>query len=49
MQAQAQGIARLAKDHQVLYEEARELMLKAREATQVLMREGLIPSVPKAE
>ena len=47
MQAQAQGVARLVKDRQALYEGAWQLMSRAREATQVLMREGLIPNAPE--
>lgn len=46
MQAQAQGVARLVKDKASLYEQARQTMSRAREATRLLMREGFIPPPP---
>jgi len=46
MAAQAQGVARLVKDKPSLYEQARQTMSRAREATRLLMREGFIPPVP---
>jgi malate dehydrogenase (oxaloacetate-decarboxylating) len=48
MQAQAQGLARLSRDRQGLYADARAIMSQARLATQVLMREQLIPAMPAA-
>jgi len=47
MKAQEQGIARLSKAREQLYEEASKIIREAREATQLLMREGLIPRAPK--
>jgi len=46
LKAQEQGIARVAMRSEQLYEKARRLMSQAREATEVLMRAGLIPPVP---
>ena len=46
MKAQEQGIARLSKTSEQLYEEASKIIREAREATQLLMREGLIPRAP---
>lgn len=46
MKAQQQGIARLAKPAGEVYEEARSIIQRAREATGLLMREGIIPPVP---
>jgi malate dehydrogenase (oxaloacetate-decarboxylating) len=43
MGAQAQGVARLSKSREQLHAEAARAMREAREATRVLMREGLIP------
>jgi malate dehydrogenase (oxaloacetate-decarboxylating) len=48
MQAQAQGVARLAKPREQVYREAAKIMRDARETTRVLMREGLIPEPPGA-
>lgn len=48
MQAQVQGLARLTRDSQSLYADAREIMNRARLATQLLMREQLIPAMPAA-
>ena len=46
MTAQAEGLARLAKSREQIYGEAFRAMREAREATRVLMREGLIPAPP---
>ena len=46
MKAQEQGIARLSKTSGQLYEEASKIIREAREATQLLMKEGLIPRAP---
>jgi malate dehydrogenase (oxaloacetate-decarboxylating) len=45
--AQEQGVARLSKSREDLYEEAAKVMGQAREATRLLMREGLIPAPPE--
>lgn len=42
MKAQEQGIARLSKTREQLYNEASKIIREAREATQLLMKEGLI-------
>ncbi len=47
MKAQEQGIARLSKDRDSLYAEASRTIREAREAVQVLMREGLIRKAPE--
>jgi malate dehydrogenase (oxaloacetate-decarboxylating) len=47
MKAQEQGIARLKKTREQLYEEASAIIKQAREATQCLMREGFIPPAPE--
>ena len=47
MKAQEEGVARLSKDRTFLYEEAKQIILSAREATAALMREGFIPPVPE--
>jgi len=47
MKAQEQGIARLSKTREQLYEEASAIIRQAREATQLLMREGLIAPAPE--
>ena len=47
LKAQEQGIARLSRSSEQLYEAARRIMGQAREATEVLMRAGLIPSPPE--
>lgn len=44
MKAQEQGVARLRKTSDVLYQNASKLIRDARETTHVLMREGLIPT-----
>jgi malate dehydrogenase (oxaloacetate-decarboxylating) len=41
--AQQQGIARLSKSGEQLQDEAAKVIRQAREATQLLMREGCIP------
>lgn len=46
LKAQQQGIARLTKPAEQIYEEARALIQRARFGTQILMREGIIPPVP---
>jgi malate dehydrogenase (oxaloacetate-decarboxylating) len=46
MAAQAEGLACLAKRGEQIYAEAVRAMREAREATRVLMREGLIPAPP---
>jgi len=47
MKAQEQGIARLSKTREQLYEEASAIIKQAREATQCLMREGFIAAAPE--
>jgi len=47
MKAQEQGIARLSKTREQLYEEASVIIKQAREATQCLMREGFIAPAPE--
>jgi malate dehydrogenase (oxaloacetate-decarboxylating) len=47
MKAQEQGIARLKKTREQLYEEASAIINQAREATQCLMREGFIALAPE--
>ena len=47
MKAQKEGVAKLAKDETSLYEEAKRIILSAREATAILMREGIIAPVPE--
>jgi malate dehydrogenase (oxaloacetate-decarboxylating) len=46
MQAQAQGVARVARSREEVRAGAARTMRDAREMTSVLMREGLIPAVP---
>jgi hypothetical protein len=46
MKAQEQGVAGLSKDRDTLYEEAVKTIHNARQATKVLMREGVIPEPP---
>jgi malate dehydrogenase (oxaloacetate-decarboxylating) len=46
MKAQEQGLARIAKSADALYAEARARIKAAREATALLMREGLIAKAP---
>ncbi|MBM4467091.1 MAG: NADP-dependent malic enzyme [Chloroflexi bacterium] len=47
MKAQEQGIARLSKTCEQLYEEASVIIRQAREATHCLMREGFIAPAPE--
>jgi malate dehydrogenase (oxaloacetate-decarboxylating) len=47
MKAQEEGVARLTKDETSLFEEAKQIILSAREATAILMREGIIAPVPE--
>jgi len=47
MKAQEQGIARLKKTREQLYDEASAIIRQAREATQCLMREGFIAPAPE--
>ena len=46
LKAQEQGVARLVKNEEQIRQEATELMRRARQATQLLMRDGLIPAPP---
>jgi malate dehydrogenase (oxaloacetate-decarboxylating) len=46
IRAQEQGVARLSKTREQLHEQATKAIRDAREATQLLMREGFIPHVP---
>jgi malate dehydrogenase (oxaloacetate-decarboxylating) len=48
MKAQEQGLALLEKTPEALYAQAEATIRQAREAVQVLMREGLIPEPPEA-
>lgn len=48
MKAQEQDVARLSKDRGSLHEESTRTILNAREATALLMREGIIGPVPEA-
>jgi len=47
MKAQEQGVARLKLSEEELYERASTLIKRAREETQLLMKEGFIPPAPK--
>lgn len=47
MKAQEQGIARLSRERDALYAEASQTIRAAREAVQVLMRDGLIRMPPE--
>ncbi|MFQ6000145.1 MAG: NADP-dependent malic enzyme [Anaerolineae bacterium] len=47
MKAQEQGVARLKLSEEELYERASTLIKRAREETQLLMKEGFIPSAPE--
>ena len=47
MKAQEEGVAVLSEDRESLYEEARQIILAAREGTAVLMREGIVPPFPE--
>ncbi len=46
-EAQAQGVARVAKSRAEIHDAASRSMRNARETTRLLMREGLIPEPPK--
>jgi hypothetical protein len=46
MKAQEEKIARLSKPAEQLRREARDIIVRARDATRVLMREGIIPPLP---
>ncbi len=46
MKAQEQGIARLSKTCEQLYDHATQVIREAREATQLLMKERYIPQAP---
>jgi malate dehydrogenase (oxaloacetate-decarboxylating) len=48
LKAQEQGVARVARSSEELYAEAWRIMGQAREATEVLMRAGLIQPPPEA-
>jgi malate dehydrogenase (oxaloacetate-decarboxylating) len=48
MAAQEQGVARLARSADQLYDAARSAILAAREQTGALVREGLIPRLPSS-
>lgn len=47
MKAQEEGVARLVKSAEQIYQEARAVIQRARDGTHVLMREGIIPPVPE--
>jgi malate dehydrogenase (oxaloacetate-decarboxylating) len=47
LKAQEQGVARLERSREQLYEEATRTIRAARDSTQCLMREGLIPPPPE--
>lgn len=47
MKAQEQGVARLKLSEEELYERASTLIKRAREETQLLMKEGFIPQAPE--
>jgi malate dehydrogenase (oxaloacetate-decarboxylating) len=47
MKAQEEGIARLSKSAEQVYQEARLVIQRARDATRALMHEGIIPPVPE--
>jgi len=47
MKAQEQGVARLKLSEEELYERASTLIKRAREETQLLMKEGFIPPAPE--
>lgn len=44
-QAMAQGLARIHKEEQVIYDEDNKLIQQARKATDILMRDGIISSI----
>ncbi len=45
--AQEQGLARIAATHDELYDKARRLIQRARQATQLMMDQGIIPLPPE--
>ncbi len=47
MKAQEEGVAGFSKDRESLHEQARQIILSAREGTAVLMREGIVPPFPE--
>jgi malate dehydrogenase (oxaloacetate-decarboxylating) len=47
MKAQEQGVARLKLSEEELYERASTLIKRAREETQLLMKEEFIPQAPE--
>ncbi len=47
VKAQEEDVALLSKDRESLHEEAKQIILSAREGTAVLMREGIVPSFPE--
>jgi len=49
MQAQSEGIARLSLSEPEIYQQARSRIEEAHRATEILMRENLIPAAPAAE
>jgi hypothetical protein len=42
-----EGLSRLTRDAHDLYEEARATIQRARDATDTLLREGVIPAPPE--
>ena len=48
LQAQAQGLAKVQTPEAQLHAEATRIIQRAREATQLLMKEGVISPVPKS-
>jgi len=46
MKAQEQGLARVAKTAEQLHQDATQVIRQAREATRLLMRDGIIPCLP---
>ena len=49
MKAQEQAIAKLKKPREQLYADAIKTITQARDATQLLMREGIISQAPEEE
>lgn len=48
LKAQEQEVARILQDKQALYNEAKQTIRSAREATELLMREGMIARMPES-
>jgi malate dehydrogenase (oxaloacetate-decarboxylating) len=46
MKAQQQGVARLKKSAEQVYDEAHSTIRRARDATRIMMRDGIIPPAP---